>query len=58
MGVRVTVLGRNRHLLPQEEPEISKEVKRRLKERMKVHTNYEVLKAGEETITKKMILLR
>jgi len=48
MGVKVTVLGRNTYLIPQEEPEISMELKRRLKERMKVHTNYEVLKAGEE----------
>jgi dihydrolipoamide dehydrogenase len=48
MGVKVTILGRNRVLLPQEEPEISEEVGRRLSQRMKVHTDHEVEKAGLE----------
>ncbi len=48
VGVKVTILGRNKVLLPQEEPEISMEVKRRLSERMKVHTDFEVEKAGTE----------
>jgi dihydrolipoamide dehydrogenase len=48
LGVRVTILGRNKRLVPQEEPEISQEVERRLSKRMKVHTDYEVEKAGIE----------
>lgn len=48
IGVKVIILGRNKVLLPQEEPEISTEVKRRLSERMKVHTDFEVEKAGIE----------
>jgi dihydrolipoamide dehydrogenase len=48
LGVKVTILGRNEKLVPQEEPEISDEVKRRLSGRMKVHTNYEVVRAGLE----------
>lgn len=48
LGVKVTILGRNPRLLPQEEPEISDEMQRRLSGRMKVHTNHEAEKAGVE----------
>jgi dihydrolipoamide dehydrogenase len=48
LGVKVTILGRNKKLVPQEEPEISDELKRRLSQRMKVHTHHEVEKAGVE----------
>lgn len=48
MGSKVTILGRNRFILPREEEEVSVEVKRRLSERMKVHVDHEVIKAGIE----------
>lgn len=48
VGTKVKIVGRNKYLVPQEEPEISIELKRRLKQRMKVHTDHEVLKAGKE----------
>ncbi len=48
VGTKVTIIGRNERFLPMEEPEISKEVKRRLSERMKVLTGTEVVKAGSE----------
>ncbi|MFW3147321.1 MAG: dihydrolipoyl dehydrogenase [Thermoplasmatota archaeon] len=55
VGTEVTIVGRNRYLVPEEEPEVSLELKRRLKERMKVHTNYEVKKAGMENGLKYVI---
>ncbi len=48
VGTKVKIVGRNKYLVPMEEPEISKELKRRLSQRMKVYTDYEVLKAGKE----------
>jgi len=48
VGTKVTILGRNRYLLPREEEEISLQVKRKLSERMKVRTGYEVERAGIE----------
>jgi dihydrolipoamide dehydrogenase len=48
VGVKVKIIGRNRYLVPQEEPEVSDELKRRLSERMAVHTDHEVLRAGKE----------
>jgi dihydrolipoamide dehydrogenase len=48
VGTKVKIVGRNKYLVPQEEPEVSLELKRRLKQRMKVYTDHEVLKAGIE----------
>jgi dihydrolipoamide dehydrogenase len=48
VGVKVKIVGRNRYLVPQEEPEVSDELKRRLSERMAVYTDHEVLRAGKE----------
>lgn len=48
VGTKVKIIGRNKFLVPQEEPEISKELKRRLGKRMKIYTDHEVLKAGIE----------
>ncbi|MEA3559853.1 MAG: dihydrolipoyl dehydrogenase [Candidatus Thermoplasmatota archaeon] len=48
VGTDVTIVGRNKFLVPQEEQEISRELKRKFKERMKVHTNFEVLRAGKK----------
>ncbi|MBN1538937.1 MAG: dihydrolipoyl dehydrogenase [Candidatus Thermoplasmatota archaeon] len=48
IGTTVKIIGRNKYLVPQEEPEISEELKRRLSMRMKIYTDHEVLKAGTE----------
>ncbi len=48
MGVKVKIVGRNPYLVPQEEREISVELKRRLKERMEVHTGMEVVGVGKD----------
>ncbi|MGA1820885.1 MAG: dihydrolipoyl dehydrogenase [Thermoplasmatota archaeon] len=48
VGSTVKIVGRNRYLVPQEEPEVSEELKRRLSMRMKVYTDHEVLKAGKD----------
>ncbi len=45
MGSRVTVIGRNERLVPEEEPEVSELLRRKLAERMEVHTGTEVLSA-------------
>ena len=39
MGTQVTIIQRNRHLVPEEEPEISELLKTALSRRMVVHTN-------------------
>lgn len=46
LGTKVKIIGRNRYLVKQEEPEISEELKKRLKERMKIHTGMEAVEAG------------
>ena len=43
MGTKVTVLERGDRLIPQSEPEISELLKKRLAERMKIHTRSETL---------------
>jgi len=48
VGVKVKIIGRNRYLVPQEEPEVSEELKRRLSSRMAVYTDHEVMKTGKE----------
>lgn len=48
VGSEVVMVGRNRYLVPQEEPEISLELERKFKERMKVQTGNEVVKAGKK----------
>ena len=48
VGTRVTIVGRNKYLVPQEETEISEELKSRLSMRMKVHTGTEALEAGTD----------
>lgn len=47
MGSRVTIVGRNTRLVPQEEPEISQLLKAKMMERMEVHTNTEVVEVRE-----------
>jgi mycothione reductase len=48
MGTRVTILQRNKHLVPEEEPEISTMLKNKLSERMEVHTGTEVNAVGRQ----------
>jgi dihydrolipoamide dehydrogenase len=47
MGSKVTVLQRNRRLVPEEEPEVSELLKTSLGRRMRVHTDTEVLEARQ-----------
>jgi dihydrolipoamide dehydrogenase len=48
MGTKVTILTRNEHLVPEEEPEISGLLRRRLSERMEVRTAVEAVRARRE----------
>jgi dihydrolipoamide dehydrogenase len=48
IGVEVTIVGRNPRLVPQEEPEISELLKRKMSQHMQVNTGYEVVSAGTE----------
>ena len=45
MGAKVTILGRNTHFIPQEEPEVSWLVKREMSKHMTILTNHEVISA-------------
>ena len=55
VGTKVTVIQRNRHLVPEEEPEIAELLQKTLSRRMTVHTNTEAMevsnKDGGITIT-------
>ncbi len=42
MGVKVTIIGRNRHLIPEEEPEVSALVKLELQKNATIFTGYDV----------------
>jgi dihydrolipoamide dehydrogenase len=58
MGAEVTIIGRNPHFLPQEEPEISELARIKMSEHMKIFTNYEAIeviseKGGQKTIVAK-----
>ena len=48
MGSKVTIVGRNKHFLPEEEPEISALAKRVLQKHMTIITNNEVIEVSEE----------
>ena len=53
MGTRVTIVGRNTRLVPQEDTEVSELLKERLSERMLIHTHAEairVVRSGTELI--------
>jgi mycothione reductase len=53
MGTEVTILQRNLRLVPEEEPEIAELLRRKLAERMAVHTGVEVVaaRAGDDGVT-------
>jgi dihydrolipoamide dehydrogenase len=57
VGSRVTLVGRNRQLVPAEEPEIAAELERRLGRRMAIHTGVEALGA-EQRAGRKVLLGR
>lgn len=50
IGTRVTILQRNLHLVPDEEPEISELLEKKLSERMDVYTQTEVIGAAETDV--------
>ena len=58
IGVEVTIIGRNPRLVPQEEPEISDLLKRRLSQHLQVYTGYEALSAGVEDGLKTVTAVR
>jgi mycothione reductase len=45
MGTKVVIVGRNKRLIPNEEPEISDLVKKEFGKRMEIHTGAEILEA-------------
>jgi mycothione reductase len=53
MGTRVTILQRNKWLVPDEEPEVSEALRKALARRMEIHTNTEVvdIKKSEHGVT-------
>ncbi|UEC42809.1 MAG: Dihydrolipoamide dehydrogenase [Methanothrix sp.] len=57
VGTKVTLIGRNLNLLPNEDPEISSIVKRALSEKMTVYTGHEVSRV-ENANEKKLIYAR
>lgn len=48
MGTEVTILGRNQRLVPNEEPEVSDLLRKKMQERMKVYTNTEAVEVKKE----------
>lgn len=45
IGTEVSIVGRNVHLVPQEEPEVSELLKKRMSDYCQVHTNHEAVRA-------------
>lgn len=48
MGVKVTIIQRNKRLLPEEEPEISELIQKILSRRMTIHTAAEVIETSQK----------
>ncbi len=48
MGTRVTIMQRNDHLVPDEEPEISELLEKKLSERMDIYTHVEVVEVVQD----------
>lgn len=55
VGTEVTIIGRNRYLVKNEDPDVSEILKQELSKRMNVHTNLEVIEAKEENGEKVVI---
>ena len=56
MGSEVTVIGRNRQFIPEEEPEVSALAKRELQKHMTIITNHEVRKVENTSAAKKKLV--
>lgn len=56
MGSKVTVIGRNRQFIPEEEPEVSALAKRELQKHITIITNHEVRKVENTSATKKKLV--
>jgi dihydrolipoamide dehydrogenase len=48
VGTEVTIIGRNQHLVKNEDPDISEVLREELSKRMYVYTNHEVIKVREQ----------
>ncbi len=55
MGTKVHIVGRNKRLVPDEEPEISQVLKKKLSDHMNIHTGYEVKKVGKKGNSKAVL---
>ncbi len=55
MGTEVHIVGRNKRLVPDEEPEISHVLKKKLSDHINIHTGYEVKKVGKKGTTKAIL---
>ena len=55
MGCKVTIIGRNKQFIPEEEPEISSLVKRELQKRLTILTGHDVRKTQKTSDGKKKI---
>jgi mycothione reductase len=58
IGVQVTIMGRNPRLLPQEEPEISDLLARKMSRYLELYTGYEAVHAGMEDGLKTITAIR
>ncbi|MDQ1275045.1 MAG: mycothione reductase [Euryarchaeota archaeon] len=58
MGAEVTVIGRNSHFLPQEEPEISELARIKMSEYMRILTNHEAIEVRKEDSGQKTVLAK
>ncbi|MHA2056440.1 MAG: dihydrolipoyl dehydrogenase [Candidatus Thorarchaeota archaeon] len=55
VGTDVTIIGRNKYLVKNEDPDVSDILKQELSKRMNVHTNHEVIEVREENGEKVVI---
>ena len=58
MGAEVTVIGRNSHFLPQEEPEISELARIKMSEYMRILTNHEAIEVRKENNGQKTVVAK
>lgn len=58
MGAEVTVIGRNPHFLPQEEPEISELARIKMSEYMRILTNHEAIEIRKESNGQKTVMAK
>lgn len=54
---KTTLIGRNPHLVPEEDPEISEQLKKELSKRIEVYTNFEVVEV-KQSGAEKMVIAR